>query len=386
MKKLIFFLSALIFIVSCQDDDFDIPRDENGNAILTDVSSTTTTGISTLDDGFSVTAYLPNAKSGDEMNVECLQLQYFELGGNEQLLPLDGTQKTVTVGSDLKATVSYTRNEANLINPGDYVTVSFAGKTDYALQRVELVPALKTTRPMVAGMEVNVARTDETAYFHVTVEPKSGDYTGTLIARRKNGINDSWVDVSSSPFSGEQPFMVPISGTDFVVGKDTMYYSFEATQSGYTDVIETSVIVREPYFFLKKSATLNLGAGINMLINAGVSEDDENAMLALSDELMLKGGSTWLSNGNTIEFVPSTAAMYSANNSNDAIAAFEAGTPTVTADPIEGEGVFIFKAVTGANPEDVYYGMINITNVVPNSSVTLEYRIGNMYAHLLVIK
>jgi hypothetical protein len=67
MKKLIFFLSALIFIVSCQDDDFDIPRDENGNAILTDVSSTTTTGISTLDDGFSVTAYLPNAKSGDEM-------------------------------------------------------------------------------------------------------------------------------------------------------------------------------------------------------------------------------------------------------------------------------------------------------------------------------
>lgn len=386
MKKLIFFLSALIFIVSCQDDDLDIPRDENGNAILTEVSSATTTGISTLDNGFSVTAYLPNAKSGDEMNVECLQLQYFELGGNDQLLPLEGTQKTATVGSDLKATISYTRNEANLINPGDYVVVSFAGKTDYALQRVELVPALKTTRPMIAGMEVNVARTDETAYFHVTVEPKSGDYTGTLIARRKNGINDSWVDVSGSPFSGEQPFMVPISGTDFVVGKDTMYYSFEATQSGYTDVIETSVIVREPYFFLKKSATLNLGAGINLLINAGVSEDDENAMLALSDELMLKGGSTWLSNGNTIEFVPSTAAMYSANNSNDAIAAFDAGTPTVTADPIEGEGVFIFKAVTGANPEDVYYGMIRITNVVPNSSVTFEYRIGNMYAHLLVIK
>jgi hypothetical protein len=385
MKKLIFFLSALILIISCQEDELDIPRDQNGNAVLTGVSSATTTGISTLDDGFSVTAHLPNGKSGDVMNVECLQLQYYEAGGNDQLLPLSGTQKTVTVGSDLMATVTYTRNETNLGSPGDYVTVSFAGETDYALQRVDMVTASSTTKPKVGDIEIDVMRSSETAYFNVTVEPKSGPYTGTLVAKRKNGVTAAWETVPGSPFSGDQPFLVPISGTDFAADKDTMYYTFEATQSGYTDEIAASIIVRDPYFFLKKSATLNLGAGRDLLINAEVDENDENAMLALSGELMLKGGSTWHSNGNTIEFVPTTAAIYAANNSNDAIAAFEAGTPTATADPIEGEGIFIFKAVTGPNPEDVYYGMISITSVVPNSSVTFEYRIGNMYAHLAVI-
>jgi len=385
MKKLIFFLSTLILIISCQEDELDIPRDPNGNAVLTQVSTATTTGISTLDDEFSVTAHLPNAKSGDVMNVECLQLQYYDAGGNDQLLPLDGTQKTVTIGSDLMATVSYSRNETNLSSPGDYVTVSFAGKTDYALQRVDMVTASSTTKPKVGDIEINVMRSSETAYFNVTVEPRSGSYSGTLVAKRKNGVSAAWESVPGSPFSGEQPFLVPISGTDFAADKDTMYYSFEATQSGYTDEIATSIIVRDPYFFLKKSATLNLGAGRNLLINTKVGKDDENAILALSDELMLKGGPTWLSNGNSIEFVPTSAAMYSANNSNDAIAAFEAGTPAATADPIEGEGIFIFKAVTGSNPEDVYYGMIDISSVVPNSSVTFEYRIGNMYAHLAII-
>jgi hypothetical protein len=386
MKKIIFFLSALIFIISCQEDELDIPRDENGNAVLTEVSSATTTGISTLDDEFSVTAHLPNAKSGDIMNVECLKLQYHEAGDNNQLLPLAGTQKTVTVGSDLKTTVTYSRNETNLNNPGDYVTVSMAGETDYALQRVNMVTASNTTRPMVENMEIDVARSDETAYFHVTVEPKSNDYTGTLVAQRKNGMNDDWEEVPGSPFSGEQPFMVPISGTDFATGKDTMYYSFVATQSGFTDEISTSVIVREPYFFLKKSATLSLGSGRNLLINAAVAEDNENSMLTLSDEFMLQGGTAWLTAGNTIEFVATNMEMYDLNNSNEAIAAFEAGTSTTTADPIAGEGIYIFKAVTGNNPEDVYYGMIDVSSLVPNSSVTFEYRIGNMYAHLAVIE
>lgn len=386
MKKLIFFFSALILIMSCQEDELDIPRDQNGNAVLTGVSSATTTGISTLDDGFSVTAYMPNAKSGDVMNVECLQLQYYQAGGNDQLLPLAGTQKTVTIGSDLKATITYTRSETNLNSPGDYVTVSFAGETDYALQRVNMVTASSTTKPKVVGIEVDVMRSNETAYFNVSVNPKSGPYAGNLVAKRKNGTNDAWVNVPGSPFSGAQPFLVPISGTDFAAEKDTMYYSFVASQGGYTDEITTSIIVREPYFFLKKSATLNRGTGRNLLINASVAENNANAMLALSGDLMLKGGSTWLANGNTIGFVPGTAAMYSANNSNNAIAAYEAGTPTATADPIEGEGVFIFKAVTGPNPENIYYGMISIGSVVPNSSVTFEYRIGNRYAHLAVIK
>lgn len=386
MKKLIFFFSALILLMSCQEDELDIPRDQNGDAVLTGVSSATTTGISTLDDGFSVTAYMPNAKSGDVMNVECLQLQFYQAGGNDQLLPLAGTQKTATVGSDLKATVTYTRSETNLNSPGDYVTVSFAGETDYALQRVNMVTASSTTKPKLVGIEVDVMRSNETAYFNVSVNPKSGAYTGNLVAKRKNGVNDAWVNIPGSPFSGTQPFLVPISGTDFAAEKDTMYYSFVASQGGYTDEITTTIIVREPYFFLKKSATLNRGAGRNLLINVSVAEDNANAMLALSGDLMLKGGSAWLANGNTIGFVPATAAMYSANNSNNAIAAYEAGTPTATADPIQGEGVFIFKAVTGSNPENTYYGMISIGSVVPNSSVTFEYRIGNMYAHLAVIK
>lgn len=386
MKKIIFFLSTLIFIVSCQEDELDIPRDENGNAVLTEVSSSTTTGVSTLDDEFTVTAYLPNAKSGDVMDVECLQLQYHEAGGNDQLLPLDGTQKTENVGSDLKATVTYSRDETNLNNPGDYVTVSMAGETDYALQRVNLVTASNTTPPKVGDMEIDVARSDETAYFHVTVEPKSNDYTGTLVAQRKNGMDDDWEEVPGSPFSGDQPFMVPISGTDFEAGKDTMYYTFIATQSGYTDEISTSVIVREPYFFLKKSATLNLGEGLNLLVNEKVEENDADAMLSLTDELLLAGGSEWLAAGNTIEFVPANLEMYDLNNSNDAIAAFEAGESVTTADPIAGEGIYIFKAVTGSNPEDVYFGMLAVTNVVPNSSVAFEFRIGNMYAHLAVIE
>jgi len=78
--------------------------------------------------------------------------------------------------------------------------------------------------------------------------------------------------------------------------------------------------------------------------------------------------------------------MYDLNNSNEAIAAFEAGESVTTADPITGEGIYIFKAVTGSNPEDIYYGMLVVTNVVANSFVTFEYRIGNMYAHLAVIE
>lgn len=391
MRKIIYFLCPLLLFYSCQEDEYSIPRDENGDVIFTDVSSTATTGISTLDASFTVTAVLPNAKAGDAMTVECLQLQIpSTTGGSEQLLPLDGTQKSVNVGSDLTASVTYTRDEANLKVVGDYVTVTFSGKTDYAIQKVEMVAATTTTKPQVSGIEVSVARNDEIAYFNVSVDPKSGAYAGTLIAKRKNGFHDDYVIVTGSPFSGNQPFLIPISGADFAAGKDTMYYSFIAQKDGYTDEIGTSVIVIEPYFFLKKSATLKLGSttqgGINLLVNAAVAETDSKAMITLSDALQLKGGSQWLALGNTIQFVPSTSEMYSSNNSNDAIAAFEAGVKTATVDPISGEGIFIFKTITGSEVEDVYYGMLKVTNVIPKISVTFEYRIGNMYAHLAVVE
>lgn len=389
MKNFIYFLGVLIFMVSCQEDNLDIPRDANGNAVLTDVSSTTTTGISTLDNAFTVTATLPNAKVGDVMTVECLQLQLYPEGGNNQLLPLAGTQKTVTVASDKTVSVSYNRTEAKLNNPGNYVTVTFAGATDHAKQKVEMVYASKTTKPKVGTREVDVARTAETAYFNVNVEPKSGAYTGTLIAKRKNGTNDAWIDVPGSPFSGTQPFLVPISGTDFAAGKDTMFYKFSAASGTYTDEINSTIIVREPYFFLKKSATVTLGgaaAGRNLLINAAVAENNVMANIAVSGSLILKGGSGFLAAGKTIEFVPSTLAMYEANNSNNTIDAFNAGVKSATADPILGQGVYIFKMVNGAAPSDVYYGLLKVTSVLPGVSVSFEYRIGNQYAHLLVIK
>lgn len=387
MKKIIFFSCILILFISCEKSaTYDIPRDANGDAIFTTVSSTTTTGISTLDGQFSVTATLPNAKAGDVMNVECLQLQVPTGGTTTQLLPLAGTMKTATVGSDLKASVTYTRTEAKLSKALDYVTVTFAGETESAKQKVEMVAATTTTKPKVSGKEVDVARTNETAFFNVSVSPKEGPYSGTLAAKRKNGKNDSYVDVTGSPFSGAQPFLVPISGTDFAAGKDTMYYSFTSTSGAYTDVIEYIVIVRDPYFYLKKTGiTLTLGgssAGRNLLRNAAVAENNANAIVAVSGSLILKGGSVWLAAGNTIAFVPTTAAMYTANNTTAAIAAFNAGVPTPTADPIAGEGVYIFKINMGTNE---FYGMLKVTSVIPGVSVTFEYRIGNMYAHLPLI-
>lgn len=391
MKNIILSLCALLLIVSCTKQDYyEIPTDANGNVIFTGISSTTTTGISSLDNSFTVTATFATAKVGDVMNVELLKLQIPSTGGTTtQLLPLTGTQKQATVGSDMKATVTYTRDEAKMVKVGDYVTVVFAGKTDYAKQRVDMVPATTLTKPKVSGKEVDVARTSETAFFNVTVAPKSGAYAGNLVAKRKNGVKAAWVNVTGTPFSGTQPFLVPISGDDFAAGKDTMYYSFSATSGSYTDEVMSTVIVRDPYFFLKKSATLTLGgasAGRNLLINAAVAETDPTANIAVSGNLILKGGSAWLASGKSIQFVPSTTAMYESNNSINIIAAFNAGTPTETADPITGVGVFIYKVVNGPAPTDVYYGIIKMTSVVPGTSVAFEYRIGDKYAHLSVIK
>lgn len=166
-------------------------------------------------------------------------------------------------------------------------------------------------------------------------------------------------------------------------------YRFVSTLGNYTDEINTTVIVRDPYFFLKKQGTLTLGgasAGRNLLNNSAVAEDDPTAMIAISGSLLLKGGSAWIADGNTIEFVAADATLYDKNNSTNIIAAFNAGTPSTEADPISGAGYYIYKAVTGTNNADTFYGMIMMTNVVPNSSVSFEYRIGDQYAHLGVIE
>jgi len=392
MKKYIYTLVAVVLFFSCgQNNQYEIPTDENGNIIWTGVSSTTTTGISSIDNSFTVTATFATAKVGDVMKVELLQLQTPPDGGTtKQLLPLANTQKEVTVGNDMKASVSYTRDQANLNEVGDYVVVVFNGATDYAKQRVDMVNAMTVSKPTASGKEIEVARTAEVAYFNVRVTPKEGTFTGNVAVRRKNGTDGTWIDVAGSPYSGDdQPYLVPIAGTDFIAENDTMFYTFTATQGSYQEVIESTVIVRDPYFYLKKSATLALGtssAGRDLLVNGTVPANDPMAMIAVEGSLILKGGSTYLSSGKTIQFVPSTTALYALNNSNTAIAEFESGTPSDTLDPISGQGVYIFKAVTGTNPADVYYGMIMVTGVIPNQSVSFEYRIGNQYAHLSVVR
>ncbi len=392
MKKYILSLFAVVFIIGCgQGDVYEIPTDADGNIIWTGVSSTTTTGISSIDNSFTVTATFATAKSGDVMKVELLQLQTPPGGGTtKQLLPLANTQKDVTVGSDLKASVTYTRDQANLQGVGDYVMVVFNGATDYARQRVDMTNAMTVSKPTVSDKEIEVARTAEIAHFHVKVTPKEGAFTGKVDVKRKNGTNGAWVDVTGSPFSGAtQPYLAPIAGTDFVIENDTMFYTFTVTQGNYQEKIERTVIVRDPYFYLKKLTTITLGgssAGRNLLVNAAAPANDPMAMVAVEGSLVLKGGSAYLAAGKTIQFVPSTTAMYALNNSNSAIDAFESGTPTDTLDPISGQGVYIFKAVTGPNPADIYYGMIMVTEVKPDKSVSFEYRIGNQYAHLAVIE
>ncbi len=389
MKKIILLFCALALIVSCTEQPYyEIPLNSDGTVYLTGVPVATSPGISTLDGGFTVTATFVSAKAGDVMNVELLQLQDVAGSATKQLLPMAGTQQTVSVGSDMKATVTYTRAVAMLAKATDYVTVVFNGDTDYAKLRVNMVAATTVTKPKVGTKEIDVARTSEVANFNVTIAPKEAAYTGTLVVEMKNGVNDPLVELAGSPFAMASPILVPISGDDFAVGKDTAYFVFTATVGSYVDEITYKVIVRDPYFYLKKTATINLNKGRYLFANTECTEDADTAHIALvnTGSLVLQGGSAWLTAGNTIEFVPTTIAEYDKNNSTTAKATFDAVVvPATFADPSVG-GAWIYKIVNGPDPEDVYYGMFKATAVVPGASVTIEYRIGDQYAHLLVIK
>lgn len=124
---------SFILMMGCTPQPyFDIPYDADGNVIITGISEVTSTGVTVADAGFTVDAYFPNAKSGDVMTAEVLQRQEpsWDPGGELQLLPLAGTQKDITVGADLKTSVTYTKAEAGLVNVGDAVTVVFSGATD----------------------------------------------------------------------------------------------------------------------------------------------------------------------------------------------------------------------------------------------------------------
>jgi len=132
---------AMALAMSCTDQPYyDIPYDENGNVIITEISVITAEDVTIADESFTVECFFPNAKSGDVMTAEVLKRQVpsWDAGGALQLLPVTGTQKEITVGSDLRTSVTYTRTEAQLINVGDVVTVVFSGDTDSGIISIEL--------------------------------------------------------------------------------------------------------------------------------------------------------------------------------------------------------------------------------------------------------
>lgn len=346
---------------SCSKQEYvNIPRNADGSAYITTVASTTNTGMTTLDNGFSVTATLPNAKVGDEMVAELLAQQLPAGGSATQLLPIAGTQKKLIVGSDKKVTVSYTRAEALYKKGNDQVTVTFAGKTESAFTTIVMGLATSVKGPLYDTKAVNIRRNSGAAYFDVAVAPKGAAYTGTVTVMKKNGIALPWT--STDYAYGTK---VPISGDDYAVGKDTMYLAFVSKVGTYSDTVRMTVFANAPLYQLTKSGTMVLGAttgGVNVMSNSAVSATDTLAILAVNAaSLQIKAGSA-LRASTTISFVPSTAALYAAGNAVDIQAAFGAGTSSAMIDPIAGVPVNIFKIVDASG---TYYGILSITSVVP---------------------
>jgi hypothetical protein len=378
------FFSLSTLLQSCSKQEyFNIPKNADGSALLTQVASTTNTGITVLDDEFSVTARLPNAKVGDTMIVELLANQIPAGGTTTRLLPIAGTQKKVVVDTNFKSNVTYTKQQALLVNVGDAVTVSFAGKTESAFTTITLGKAISVYGPLYDDRSVTLRRNAGAAYFEVYVAPKKAAYKGSIKVLKKNGINLSW---SSSDWA--YGTKIPISGDDFAIGKDTMYYAFISSTNNYADTVLQTVFANLPLYQLTKSGTMVLsasGGGVNMLINGTVAANSSGATIGIADaSLKIAASNSWAAvSGNSISFVPSTNALYNEGNAVNCQAAFDAGTSVKQIDPIAGVPVYIFKMVTGSN---TYYGILRITSVVPGTSVAYEYKIGSTYAQLAILK
>lgn len=234
----------LMLLISCSSDNpfYSIPTNENGEVVITSISETNSSGITTMDDEFTVNATLPNAKEGDIIVAEILKLQIHPEAGNEQLLPLEGTQKEVTVGSDLKTSVTYSRAEAKIDSVGEQIVVTFAGETASAQARIQMVQAMTVSGPVNGGGEaVTTFTRSDTAYFYVEVQPVQYNYMGSIDVERKNGANEPWVNDGSY----QNPDTVAIYGADFEASKDTMYYLFVAQEGALADSVTQRVIIQD---------------------------------------------------------------------------------------------------------------------------------------------
>lgn len=135
------FLAVLAMMIGCTKQPYyDIPYDANGNVYITKISKVTADPVVKGMTTFTVNGYFPNAKSGEVMKATVLKQQVppWNPSGAKQLLPVAGTEKSITVGSDFKASVTYTLAEAQLINVGDAITVIFSGATDSGIISIVL--------------------------------------------------------------------------------------------------------------------------------------------------------------------------------------------------------------------------------------------------------
>ena len=127
------FIVAMALMIGCTSQPYyDIPYDENGNVYITQISKITADPVTTAMKSFTINCYFPNAKSGDVMKSTVLKQQVpsWNPEGATQLLPLAGSEKSITVGGDFKTSVTYTLSEAGLVKAGDAITVVFSGATD----------------------------------------------------------------------------------------------------------------------------------------------------------------------------------------------------------------------------------------------------------------
>lgn len=127
---------ALLFFISCTSEQpyYEIPMiQENGKALITGISKATCENPTPGDTDFTIYVEFATAKPGDEMISEILKPDE-----NGDLKPLSGSKKSLTVDDELKASVTYTLQEAQLVEVGDFVVVTFAGKTDSGIITVTL--------------------------------------------------------------------------------------------------------------------------------------------------------------------------------------------------------------------------------------------------------
>jgi len=138
------FIAVMALMTGCTDQPYyDIPYDEKGNVYITGISKVTCDPVKVGQTSFTIDCYFPNAKSGDVMKATVLQQQVpsWNPTGAKQLLPIAGSEKSITVGSDFKTSVTYNLTEAHLINVGDAITVVFSGATDSGIIQIVLKAA-----------------------------------------------------------------------------------------------------------------------------------------------------------------------------------------------------------------------------------------------------